>query len=159
MGHSWGAHVALCFARQYGSWLRGIVLVDGGIVDLKTQWPTWAIAEKQMTPPELTEVTLPAIQQRIKQQWLGDAWTPETGELALHVYKVDANGFVSRRLNTAHHMQIAQAIWSLTPAELFPQIECPVLLAAPIPPGMAAQPDAWQIEKQKQVAEAEKLLT
>ncbi|MCX6047812.1 MAG: hypothetical protein NT075_22155, partial [Chloroflexi bacterium] len=47
----------------------------------------------------------------------------------------------------------------LTPAELFPQIECPVLLAAPIPPGMAAQPDAWQIEKQKQVAEAEKLLT
>ncbi|MFN8493699.1 MAG: alpha/beta hydrolase [Caldilineaceae bacterium] len=158
VGHSWGAHVALCFAQRYGEMLRGAVLVDGGIMDFKTQWPTWAGAEKHMTPPALTAVTLPEIRHRIKEQWLGNAWTPETGELALSVYKVDEQGFVHRRLDTANHLQIAHAIWALTPAELFPQIKCPVLLAAPIPPGMAQQPDAWQVEKQKQVQQAEQLL-
>src|SRR5262249_16724327 len=53
VGHSWGAHVALAFARRYGERLRGVVLVDGGVVDLKTRWPTWEIAEQQMTPPDL----------------------------------------------------------------------------------------------------------
>lgn len=156
VGHSWGAHVALTFAQRYSELLRGIVLVDGGIVDLKNQWPTWEIAEKQMTPPVLNEVTWPEIQQRIKEQWLGDAWTPETGELALSVYKVDEHGFVNRRLATANHMQIAHAIWSLTPTELFSQIKCPTLLVMPIPPGMAQKPDDRQVNKQKQVAQAEK---
>lgn len=159
VGHSWGAHVALCFAQRYDERLRGAVFVDGGIMDFKTQWPTWAIAEKQMTPPTLTGVTLPEIRRRIKEQWLGDAWTPETGDLALSVYKVDAQGFVQRRLDTTNHMQIAHAIWALTPAELFPQLECPVLLVVPLPPGMVQQPDAWQVEKRRQVQQAEQLLT
>lgn len=55
-------------------------------------------------------------------------------------------------------MQIAHAIWSLTPTELFPQIECSTLLVMPIPPGMAQKPDDRQVNKQKQVAQAEKLI-
>ena len=158
VGHSWGAHVALVFAQQYDDLLRGVVLVDGGIVDLKTQWPTWELAEKQMTPPDLTGITLPEIQDRIRDQWLGDAWTPEIGELALRVYKIDAAGFVQRRLRTANHMQIAHAIWSLTPAEHFTQIKCPALVVMAIPPGMAQKPDDSYVNKQNQVAHAEQAI-
>jgi hypothetical protein len=94
----------------------------------------------------------------IKDRWLGEAWTPETGEMALQVYEVDEQGFVDRRLHLENHMQIAHAIWSMTPAEFFAQITVPTLLVVPIPPGMAEQPDAWQQDKQKQVAAALELL-
>lgn len=154
VGHSWGAYVALAFAHSRGEMLRGAVLVDGGVMDLKTQSSTWEIAESRMTPPQLERKTVPEMQAMIKEHWLGAAWTPETGEMAFQVYKVDEEGFVDRRLQLANHMQIARAIWELTPTETFAQITCPLLLVMPIPPGMSQQLDAWQQDKRQQVLHA-----
>lgn len=151
VGHSWGAHVALAFAQQHGALLRGVVLVDGGVMDLKTQWPTWAIAEKAMTPPLLVRKSWLDIETMVKEQWLREAWTPATGAAALAVYKVAEDGFVYRRLASASHMQIAQAIWEFTPVTYFAQLSCPALLAV----AMAGNPDQplddWQADKQRQV--------
>jgi pimeloyl-ACP methyl ester carboxylesterase len=151
VGHSWGAHVALYFAHTYADLVRGVALVDGGVMDLKTQWPTWEIAEKAMTPPPLIGKTLPEIQTSIKEQWLGDAWTPATGAAALSVYKVADDGFVYRRLAGAQHMQIARAIWEFTPAPYFAQLTCPLLLAIAMPSDPNAPLDDWQADKQRQV--------
>jgi pimeloyl-ACP methyl ester carboxylesterase len=154
VGHSWGAYVTLAFAHSHGDMLQGAVLVDGGVMDLKSQSPTWEIAEARMTPPAMHDKTVAEVQEMIKQHWLGAAWTPETGEMAFQVYKIDEQGFVDRRLQLANHMQIARAIWEFTPAEHFAQIQCPLLLVVPIPPGMSQQPDPWQQDKEQQVRKA-----
>lgn len=154
VGHSWGAYVALAFAHHHGDLVRGAVLVDGGVMDLKTQSPTWEIAESRMTPPTLHNKSVPEIKEMIKRDWLGAAWTPETGEMAFQVYTVDADGFVDRRLHMANHMQIARAIWEMTPADYLAQITCPLLLVVPIPPGMGQQLDEWQQDKRQQVHNA-----
>jgi pimeloyl-ACP methyl ester carboxylesterase len=152
VGHS--AYVALTFAHAHGDMLRGAVLVDGGVMDLKTQWPTWEIAQAKMTPPDLDHKTVAEMQVMIRHDWLGAAWTPETGEMAFQVYKTDEQGYVTPRLQLRNHMQIAHAIWQLTPADYFTTIQCPLLLVVPEPPGMA-QPDAWQMAKRQQVSAAE----
>lgn len=154
-GHSWGAYTALAFAHIHSDLLYGAILVDGGITDHKSQSPTWEIAEARMRPPAMIGQTVLQVQAMIKEQWLGSAWTPETGAMAFQCYKVDEHGFVDRRLHLANHMQIARAIWEMTPADLFAQIKCPVLLTVPIPSG---EPDAWQLDKQQQVRNAAALI-
>lgn len=158
VGHSWGAYVALYLAACHASIVRDVALIDGGIMDLKTQWPTWEIAEQKMTPPAMHQKTVDDLHQMIREHWLKDAWTPEIAVLAFHSFKVDEAGFVQPRLARTNHMQIAKAIWQMTPSDYYASIHCPVLLVVPIPPGMATNPDGWQRDKRSQVEAAQQQL-
>jgi pimeloyl-ACP methyl ester carboxylesterase len=44
------------------------------------------------------------------------------------LFRIDADGHVTRRFRIPNHMQIVRALWEQRPAELLPQVECPVLL-------------------------------
>jgi pimeloyl-ACP methyl ester carboxylesterase len=154
IGHSWGGYVALYFAERYNELLRGIVLVDGGILDLKLRWSTWAVAEKEMTPPDLTGKSLDELRHIIKNDWLTNIWTPEIEGLALHIFDVDKNGLASPRLTKANHMQIARAIWEFTPTDHFGAIGCPVLLIVPVPAGLPQTPNEYQRQRQDQIVDA-----
>src|ERR1035437_6884104 len=43
VGQSWGANVVLDFAVRYPDLARGIVLVDGGLTDMRDAFPTWEV--------------------------------------------------------------------------------------------------------------------
>ncbi len=154
IGHSWGGYAALYWAAHFPTMLSRIVLVDGGVVDLKAAWPTWKEAEQRMTPPDRSGSTAADIRRVIQEEWLGPVWTPEIGELAFQTYQVNDKGLVQPRLAKTNHMQIAKAIWQLTPADHFASVSAPTLIVQAIPPGMAQTPDAWEQERQRQVRQA-----
>ncbi len=128
IGHSWGAAVALNTASRYPNHVRGLVLVDGGALDLKQWLPTWAEAEARLTPPSLSHLTLEELRVSMRQHWLQAAWSPDAENAAMYSFEEDANGQAQRRLNLRNHMQIAQHLWAFTPADHFPKITCPVLI-------------------------------
>jgi pimeloyl-ACP methyl ester carboxylesterase len=156
VGHSWGAYVALYVAANFPDSVRNIALIDGGIMDLKSQWRSWEIAEHHMTPPDMSNKTADELRMLIQNEWLKEAWSQEIEELALHSFSVDENNLVQPRLARSNHMQIAKAIWEFMPAHHHMQIGCPALLVVPSPPGMSEQLDDWQTDKQRQVEAAER---
>jgi pimeloyl-ACP methyl ester carboxylesterase len=49
VGHSWGASVALVLGVDHPASTRGVVLVDGGLIDLSQHTP-WEQAEQMLMP-------------------------------------------------------------------------------------------------------------
>jgi pimeloyl-ACP methyl ester carboxylesterase len=156
VGHSWGAYVALYVAAHFPNAVHSIVLIDGGIIDLKSQWQSWAIAEQHMTPPDMANKTVDQLRLLIRQEWLKQVWRQEIEELAMHSFSIGENNSVRPRLARPNHMQITKAIWEFVPAHELMQIDCPVLVVVPTPPGMSQQLDAWQSDKRRQVEAAER---
>ncbi len=128
IGHSWGAAVALNTASCYPDHVRGVVLVDGGVTDLKQWMPTWAEAEARLTPPSLSRLTLDELRTGMREHWLQPAWSPAVEAAAMHGFVADTEGKANRRLSLVNHMQIARHLWAFTPAEHFSKIACPVLI-------------------------------
>ena len=129
IGHSWGAAVALNTATRYPAQVRGLVLVDGGVTDLKQWFPTWAEAETRLAPPSLSHLSLDALRTGMRERWLHTAWSPAVEAAAMHGFSADADGNAQRRLSLANHMKIVKSLWAFTPAEHFPNVHCPVLIA------------------------------
>lgn len=126
VGHSWGASVALTTAAAHAGAVRGVVLVDGGFIDIGSHL-TWEEAERRMRPPDIDG----APESRFRafmRQWPGlkDSWTPQVEEIVMANFDV-RDGRVYRRLSVADHMKIAHAIWALRLGELLPRVRCPAL--------------------------------
>lgn len=128
IGHSWGAGVALNTASRYPQQVRGLVLVDGGVGDIKHWLPTWAEAEARLTPPSLSHLTLDELRTGMRERWLKPAWSPEVEAAALHGFTTDANGNVQRRLHLINHMKIAHSLWQFSPERHLPTLTCPTLI-------------------------------
>ena len=58
VGQSWGAGVVLDFAVRHPDRTRGIVLVDGGLTDLRDNFATWDICWDRLAPPPLVGMPL-----------------------------------------------------------------------------------------------------
>ena len=62
VGQSWGASVVLDFAVRHPDLTRGIVLIDGGLTDLRDAFPTWDICWDRLAPPPLVGMPLESIE-------------------------------------------------------------------------------------------------
>ncbi len=125
-GHSWGGTVALALAADHPDQVAGIVMVDGGIIEI-SRFSDWETAEKQMIPPDIPGVPVETFL-GFARQWphIRDLWTEELGEMVLSNFEI-RDGKVYRRLDILRHMQIARAIYDSRPSELLPRVRCPVL--------------------------------
>lgn len=126
-GHSWGASVALEFATRYAAWVKGVVLVDGGVIAMQSVLPTWEIAEAQLTPPAMNGVTETSMREIIRTRWLSRAWSPEVEKAAMHNFRFRGDGTLERCLRLENHMQIARSLWAFDPTERLRQLEKSVL--------------------------------
>jgi pimeloyl-ACP methyl ester carboxylesterase len=55
VGHSWGAWIVLAYAAAYPQDLAGIVLVDGGVLDLRSRaGATWESVLRDLAQPDLS---------------------------------------------------------------------------------------------------------
>ncbi len=132
IGHSWGGNVALQYAVDRPSRASGLVLVDGGFLQVgdRLDWPA---AEKLLEPPDL--IGMPLDELRAGAKWfLGPAWSPETEEIALQNFEVRADGTVAPHLPKANHMQVVRALWEHRPSGLWAQVHCPVLMIPAVAP-------------------------
>ena len=132
IGHSWGGNVALQYAVDQPDLVTGLVLIDGGFLQIGDQrdWPTTA---KFLEPPDLIGTPLDEFQANLKM-WLGAAWSPEAEAITLQNFEVRADGTIAPHLSKSNHMQVVRAIWEHRPSELWARVQCPVLMIPAVAP-------------------------
>ena len=130
VGHSWGGNVALEFAATHPQRLAGLVLVDGGFIEPSARpGATWEATEREMAPPDLTQLTAEQLVKMAKQWELGPIWSDEVEAALLGNFEVAEDGRIRPRLTRANHMQVVRALWEQRPSELCAQVLSPVLFA------------------------------
>jgi pimeloyl-ACP methyl ester carboxylesterase len=129
VGHSWGGNVVLELAATRPELVRGLVLVDGGFIELSA-YPgrDWERVRIDMAPPDLTHLTFDELLARVRNGDAGSYWSP-TVEATLRTSFTDGpDGRIRPSLHREDHLEILRALWEQRPSELFPRVTCPTLM-------------------------------
>lgn len=149
-GQSWGGNVVLAYAARYPQAAQRLIFVDGGFLDLQSRpGMTWERVAMELRPPPLTGMVRTVLAQRIRA--MHPDWSDEGIEATLHNFEHLPDGTVRPWLSLDRHMQILRAMWEQRPAELYPQVTCPVTIAVAED---KAAPD-WMEMKRLQLRAAE----
>jgi len=146
-GQSWGGNVAVAFAAQHPELVAGLVLVDGGWIDLHAEFPDWAACEQALRPPDIDG--LPATQLDGFVRAAHPDWSETAVRATVANLRVWPDGTLTRRLSIPRHMRIVRSMWEQPPAQWYPAITAPVLLV----PALPADPEA-ATRKRAQVSAA-----
>jgi pimeloyl-ACP methyl ester carboxylesterase len=126
VGHSWGADVALALAADRPRAVGGAVLVDGGVFRMRSSFPTWEAAKRQLAPPMLAGTPLEAFRASLTR-WSPVPLTPEVEAIFLSLMRVDGQGRIHPRLARANHFRILRAIWDQDAVALHARLGVPTL--------------------------------
>jgi pimeloyl-ACP methyl ester carboxylesterase len=148
-GQSWGGNVVLDYAARRPSIASGIVLVDGGFIELSAApGATWEKTAVEMRPPPLAGMARQELLDRMRSFM---SWASEEA-LAMQManFETLADGTIRPWLTLDRHMLILRAIWEQKPSEIYAQVTTPTLIA------VADSPDAARAaRKEAEVAMAE----
>ncbi|MFN8465971.1 MAG: alpha/beta hydrolase [Caldilineaceae bacterium] len=152
-GQSWGGNVVLEFGARYPKRAAGLVMVDGGYLDLQARPDvTWEKIADQLRPPPLAGTPRSAMRQRLAT--FHPDWTDEGIDNTMGNYEVMPDDTIRPWLTLERHMRILRSLWDQRPPQLYVKIEVPVLIAAAED---ASNPE-WMAVKHRQVAAAAALL-
>jgi pimeloyl-ACP methyl ester carboxylesterase len=128
VGHSWGADVALALAADRPRTTGGAVLVDGGVFRMRSSFPTWEEAKRQLAPPcwPGRQTPLEAFRAELAR-WSPVPLTPEVEAIFLSLMRVDGRGGIHPRLARANHFRILRAIWDQDVVALHVRLRVPAL--------------------------------
>jgi pimeloyl-ACP methyl ester carboxylesterase len=151
VGHSWGGNVAVQFGFEQPRRAAGLVLVDGGFLELSSRpgW-TWERAQQELAPPKLAGLRTEELLKRARQGDLASIWSPAVADSLLGHFEQLPDGHVRPWLRREHHMKILRGLWDHRPSQLWEQLRCPVLLV----PARRNEPDQRQAERQAAKAAA-----
>jgi pimeloyl-ACP methyl ester carboxylesterase len=143
VGHSWGGNVVLSFAVAHPDRLQGLVLVDGGFIELAAQpGRDWERVRVEMAPPDLTHLTFPELLERVQSGDAARYWSPTVEATLRTSFRDTPDGRTTPSLRREDHLEILRALWELRASQLFPQVTVPTLLVParrPNPTGRAAE--------------------
>ena len=126
-GQSWGGNVVLDFAYRYPGRARGLALVDGGVIEFKSEpQATWEWVEANLRPPPLAGMHAEDLRARIAAA--NPQWSAEGVEATLGNFEILEDGTVLPRLTLDRHMQTLRALWEHRPSQLYAGIGVPVLI-------------------------------
>lgn len=130
VGHSWGGNVALQFGAQYPERAAGLVLIDGGYIEIAAiPGLTWERVREELAPPELEGLPLEGLMAMAQGDFqLGRIWSPQLEEILLASFELMADGSVRPRLSRDRHLRIVRALWEQPVSDLYRWVGCPCLL-------------------------------
>jgi pimeloyl-ACP methyl ester carboxylesterase len=147
-GQSWGGNVVLDLAVRHREAVRGLVLVDGGTIELSARFADWPTCEAALAPPSLTGTPMAQVESWIRNS---HADWPETGIAGtLANMEVLGDGTVRPWLSRENHMRILRHLWEHHPSALYPQVTVPVELVM----AEDASNQRWMAGKREEVAGA-----
>lgn len=136
-GHSWGGHVAVAVAAKHPGPVRAIALADGGWVDLRAHFLSWAACESRLRPPALDGIRSADLGRHLRQRH--PDWAPWAIDAALASFRTGPDGRLERRLPAAAHLAILRSIWAEPPGPLFASVPVPALLLPAVGPDGAGK--------------------
>ena len=125
-GQSWGGNVVLELGARHPDAVSGLVLVDGGTIEMSARFADWPTAEVALAPPQLTGIPRDQMEQWFRANH--PDW-PETGILGslANMEELD-DGTVRPWLARDRHMQIVRHLWDHHPGEVYPRVSAPVVM-------------------------------
>jgi pimeloyl-ACP methyl ester carboxylesterase len=106
--------------------VAALALVDGGWIDLSTQFGSWEQCARALRPPDVDGLRPDDVRGFIEREHPG--WSPTAVEATLFNLSVNGDGYLRRRLRVDRHMQIVRSMWEDPPWRDYAQIDVPVLL-------------------------------
>ena len=126
VGQSWGASVVLDFAVRFPEQTRGIVLVDGGLTDLRDAFPTWEICWDRLAPPQLIGMPLSSVQGYFRSSHAD--WPQEGVEGSLGNFEIRPDQTIAPWLSRDHHRAILESMYGQRIADLWRLLRVPALI-------------------------------
>ena len=129
VGHSWGGNVVLALAASHPDLVSGLVLVDGGFIEISAMpGRTWDKVRVEMAPPDLTHLTFAQFLERARGGDSAQYWSPTVEATLRTSFKDGPDGHIQPSLRREDHLEILRALWEQKPLELFPRVTVPTLI-------------------------------
>ena len=126
VGQSWGANVVLDLAVRYPRLSPGIVLVDGGLTDLRDAFSTWDVCWERLAPPQLAGMPLAAIEGYFRSAHAD--WPEEGVEGSFGNFEIRPDRTIAPWLSRDHHRAILESMYGQRTAELWRLLRVPALV-------------------------------
>lgn len=148
-GQSWGGNVALELAVRHPTSVAGLVLVDGGTLELADRFADWPTCAAALAPPPLLGTPYVDFERMIRRY---HADWPETGiQGTLANIQVRDDGTISPWLSREHHMTILHRLWEHRPSGVYADVKAPVEIVVAVDPTN----QRWMAGKREAVSRAE----
>ena len=125
-GQSWGASVVLDLAVRKPDLVRGIVLVDGGLTNMKDAFPTWDVCWQRLAPPSLVGLPLEAVEGYFRTNHAD--WAEEGIEGSLGNFEIRPDNTIAPWLTRDRHKAILEAMWNQRTSDLWRDLRVPALI-------------------------------
>jgi len=132
-GQSWGGNVVLELAARWPEVMSGLVMVDGGFIDLSgAPGVTWEKIAVDLKPPPLAGT--PRVRMMERMRGFHANWDEEQLEMQMANFETMEDGAIRPWLTLDRHMAILRALWEQKPSQLYERVVTPTLIAvAPAP--------------------------
>jgi pimeloyl-ACP methyl ester carboxylesterase len=131
VGQSWGGNVVVRLAAEHPGLVAGLALVDGGWIDLSTEFATWEECERALRPPDVDAMRPEQVRHHITSEH--PDWSEAAIEATLANLRVTPDGWMRRRLAIPDHMRIVRSMWDDPPWRDYPRVTAPTLLIPAVP--------------------------
>lgn len=122
VGQSWGGAMVSDFAAKYPEHVSGLVLIDGGVFDLKERFESWEEVSRLLAPPKFSGISFSDLESRISS----GGWSQRQLYCIMENF-ANIEGEAHPHLAFDNHMQILRALYEYTPSKVLPYLDVPKL--------------------------------
>lgn len=125
-GQSWGGNVVLEAAHRHSDVIAGAVLVDGGFLHLRRQFPEWEACAEALAPPPLLGTPIADIEGWIEST--ASDWPEQGRQATLANFELRPDDTIAPWLTLERHLMVLRGLWEHEPASIYRLTPTPVLI-------------------------------